>query len=154
MKQNLSPFQGGDPTVFEFVDASSKLIINVCLLECGLPTAIYTKAPNPLCLGKKWWHRSLLVEKCNGTAFLLGALLEWLSFSSIVLLQKTGRPDLLFPSKAKRLRIILFCLNGELHKCPLAREKQAENKQGWARLAQSTKWEARSAWKQLYVWHH
>lgn len=42
-----------------------------------------------------------------------------------------------FPSREKRLRVIFYCLDEELHQCLLAWEKQAENKHIWAKLAQN-----------------
>ena len=91
----------------------------------------------------EWRHCGLYGEKLGGGSILLGNNSHkdcYLRCSFHCVSRRQGILIFYFPSKVKRLRVILCCLNGELHKCFFAREKQAENKHSLATFARSAKW--------------
>ena len=60
--------------------------------------------------------------------FMTSSFLLLLYVPSAVIPLRAGCPDLLFPihQRQKRLRVILFHLNGLLHKCPFVKDKHQD----------------------------
>lgn len=76
----------------------------------------------------------------EGTAFALGSFSQSPLPGMFLPMWVIGWQGVLifhFPSKERRFRAILYCLNALWHKCAIVREKQPGNKLSWAKYAES-----------------